>query len=201
MYILGLNVYHGDSSACILSDGKLLAAVEEERFTRIKHWAGFPKESVKYCLNEAGATIEEIDHIAVNRNPKANFTKKALFAFSKRPSLKMVADRLKNAAKIRDIREVISREFEVDDNKIKAKIHNVEHHIAHLASSFFVSPFDEAAVVSVDGFGDFVSTMWGLVPVTILKSNNAFSSPTHLGCFTWPLLNIWVFLIMAMNTK
>ena len=74
--ILGLNAYHGDSSACIIVDGELLAAVEEERFTRIKHWAGFPKESVKYCLNEAGVAIDQIDHIAVNRNPKAIFAYK-----------------------------------------------------------------------------------------------------------------------------
>ncbi|MCK5345469.1 MAG: carbamoyltransferase, partial [Candidatus Heimdallarchaeota archaeon] len=94
MIILGLNAYHGDSSACIVVDGKLVAAVEEERFTRIKHWAGFPNEAINYCLDEAGIAIDEVDHIAVNRNPKANFFKKALFAFSKRPSLKLVTDRL-----------------------------------------------------------------------------------------------------------
>lgn len=181
--VLGLNAYHGDSSACIIVDGELLAAVEEERFTRIKHWAGFPKESVKYCLNRAGVAIEQIDHIAVNRNPKANLMKKALFAFSKRPSLKMVADRLKNAAKICNIHTVINREFGVDNNKIGAQIHNIEHHVAHLASSFFVSPFDEAAVVSVDGFGDFVGTMWGTGAGNNIEVKHRIFFPHSLGLF------------------
>ena len=77
MLILGLNAYHGDSSACILIDGKLIAAVEEERFRRIKHWAGLPVQSINYCLKEAGVKIEDIDHVAVNRNPTANLLRKA----------------------------------------------------------------------------------------------------------------------------
>ena len=83
MVILGLNAYYGDSSACIVADGELIAAAEEERFTRIKHWAGFPSEAIIYCLNEAGVEFKHIDHVAVNRNPKANFLKKAkgLFIF------------------------------------------------------------------------------------------------------------------------
>ncbi|MCL4475603.1 MAG: hypothetical protein M1508_05185 [Nitrospirae bacterium] len=161
MVILGLNAYHGDSSACIVVDGQLIAAAEEERFTRIKHWAGLPTEAIKYCLDEAKTKIEDIDHIAVNRDPKANFLRKAFFAFSKRPSLDLVKDRLKNASKIRDIKSLLSSEFNTQNSKLKTVIHNVEHHIAHLASSLFVSPFEEAAVVSVDGFGDFVGAMWG----------------------------------------
>jgi len=74
MIILGINAYHGDSSACLIIDGKLIAAVEEERFRRIKHWAGFPTESIRYCINEAGISVEDIDHIAVNRNPTAHST-------------------------------------------------------------------------------------------------------------------------------
>ena len=111
MIILGLNAYHGDSSACIVIDGKLIAAAEEERFRRIKHWAGFPTEAIKYCLNEANAKVEDIDYIAVNRNPNANLLKKSLFAFSKHPSLDLVKDRLKNASRVRDIKTVLSSEF------------------------------------------------------------------------------------------
>ncbi len=103
MIILGLNAYHGDSSACIIVDGKLIAAVEEERFRRVKHWAGFPTESVRYCLNEAGISVEDIDHIALNRNPTANLLKKALFTLSKHPSLNLIKDCLKNATKVKDI--------------------------------------------------------------------------------------------------
>ena len=181
MIILGLNAYHGDSSACMVVDGKLVAAVEEERFTRIKHWAGFPNEAINYCLDEAGIAIDEVDHIAVNRNPKANFFKKALFAFSKRPSLKLVTDRLKNASKVQEVKETLAENFAVESQKIKAQVHHVEHHIAHLAGSFFVSPFDEAAVVSVDGFGDFVGLMWGMARGNKIEVRHRTLFPHSLG--------------------
>lgn len=95
MYILGVNAYHGDSSACILKDGMLISAVEEERFRRIKHWAGFPAESVKHCLKSVAVDLDDVDYIAINRNPKANLYKKVLFTLSKRPSFALVKDSLK----------------------------------------------------------------------------------------------------------
>ena len=76
MYILGINAYHGDSSACLLQDGVVICATEEERFRRIKHWAGFPSESIKFCLEDEGITIEAVDYITISRDPKANFYKK-----------------------------------------------------------------------------------------------------------------------------
>ena len=183
MIILGLNAYHGDSAACIVIDGKLIAAVEEERFKRIKHWAGLPVQAISYCLNEAGISIEDVDHIAINRNPKANFMKKALFAFSKRPSLNLVAGRLKNAAKVKDIREELAQGLGIEEVRIREKVHNVEHHVAHLASSFFVSPFEEAVVVSVDGFGDFVGAMWGRGKGNRLEIEDRVFFPHSLGLF------------------
>ncbi len=72
MYILGLNAYHGDSSACLVKDGTLIAAAEEERFLRIKHWAGFPSEAVRWCLFEAGINLEDVQHVAINQDTKAN---------------------------------------------------------------------------------------------------------------------------------
>jgi len=183
MIILGLNAYHGDSSACIVVDGKLVAAAEEERFRRIKHWAGFPTEAIKYCLREANIKIEEVDHIAINRNPTANLFRKALFAFQKHPSMNLVRDRLRNASKIKDIKTILSSEFGVHREKIKADIHHVEHHVAHLASSFFVSPFDKAAIVSVDGFGDFLSAMWGYGEGNKLRVKDRVFFPHSLGLF------------------
>ena len=183
MIILGLNAYHGDSSACIVIDGKLIAAVEEERFRRVKHWAGFPTEAIKYCLREAGAKVGDIDHIAVNRNPTANLLKKALFAFQKHPSLNLVKDRLKNATRVRDIKTVLSSEFGVSSENIRAKIHYVEHHVAHLGSTFFASPFDQAVVVSVDGFGDFVGAMWGKGEGNRLDVRDRVFFPHSLGLF------------------
>lgn len=182
-HILGLNAYHGDSSACLVVDGKLIAAAEEERFRRIKHWAGFPAESIKYCLHAGSISIEKIDHIAINRNPNANLLKKALFAFFKRPSLSIIKDRLTNAGKIQDLKTVMSKEFNLKHENIKAQIHNVEHHRAHLASSFFVSSFDSAAVVSVDGFGDFVSSMWGEGKGAEISVHDQVNFPHSLGLF------------------
>jgi carbamoyltransferase len=166
-----------------LVDGKLLAAAEEERFTRVKHWAGFPTQAITYCLREAGATIKDIDRIAVNRDPKANLRRKALFAFSKRPSFKLVKDRLKNASRIADLEAVLCRELKTQNVKPKTIFHNVEHHIAHLASSFFVSPFEEASVVSVDGFGDFVGAMWGIGRDKTIDVKHRTFFPHSLGLF------------------
>ena len=100
--------------------------------------------------------------MAVNRNPKANLVQKALFAFRKHPSLNLIKDRFRNATRVRDIRATLLGEFGKEASSLKAEVHHVEHHIAHLASAFFVSPFEKAAVVSVDGFGDFVGAMWGI---------------------------------------
>lgn len=183
MNILGLNAYHGDSSACLVIDGKLVAAAEEERFRRIKHWAGLPTEAVRYCLEEGGITLDQVDHIAINRNPSANLLKKALFAFTKRPSLKAITDRLSNAGKVKDIKTLLCEEFGLQPSTIKSELHNVEHHQAHLASSFLVSPFENAAVVSVDGFGDFVSTMWGTGSGSSITVRDQLGFPHSLGLF------------------
>ena len=78
MYILGINAYHADSSACLLKDGIVVCATEEERIRRIKHWAGFPSEAIKFCLEDEQITIEQVDYITISRDPKANFYKKIL---------------------------------------------------------------------------------------------------------------------------
>ena len=183
MIILGINAYHADSSACIVKDGELIAAVEEERFERIKHWAGFPIKSIKYCLREAGVSIEEIDHIALNRNPKANLWRKIWFILRQRPSLALLKDRAKNASTMIDVKKKIAGEFAVAADKLKAKVSYIEHHVAHLASAFMVSPFEEAAVVSVDGFGDFVGAMWGIGSGNHLKVKDKIYFPHSLGLF------------------
>jgi len=182
MYILGINSYHADSSACLIKDGRLIAAAEEERFTRTKHWAGVPTQATFYCLTDADISIDSIDYIAVNRNPRANFAKKIMFALSRHPSFKLIVDRLNNVSEIKDIKEVLSDKL-AGGGEIKAPVYNVEHHIAHLASSFYVSPFDEAAVVSVDGFGDFVGLMWGIAERNKIKVMHRTFFPHSLGLF------------------
>jgi carbamoyltransferase len=159
MVILGINAYHGDASAAILVDGELVAAAEEERFTRVKHTAGFPAHAVRYCLQAAGVTIREVDHIAIPRNPRARLVQKLLYAV-KLP--KFALERVRVLGRFGRIKEALAQALEVDPEAIKATFHRVEHHLAHLASSFFVSPFERAAVLSLDGLGDFASGMWGI---------------------------------------
>lgn len=183
MKILGLNAYHGDSSACLVVDGQLVAAVEEERFRRIKHWAGFPTQSIRYCLQAAGLSLKDIDHIAVNRDPRVHFLRKIFFALSEKPSLSAICDRLKNASKIKNIKEILREDNVAGGPYMHAKVHSVEHHRAHLASAFFVSEWDSAAVVSVDGFGDFASAMWGMGRGSRLAVRGQIYFPHSLGLF------------------
>ena len=162
MYILGINAYHGDASAAIIHDGKLIAAVEEERFNRKKHCAGFPTLAIRYCLEAAGITAAELDHVGISRDPSAHLHKKILFSITRLPGLSgIISARLANAAKVRNLREELARALALPADSFRAQFHNVEHHKAHMASCFLVSGFDTAAVLSIDGFGDFISTMWG----------------------------------------
>ncbi|HEX8117039.1 MAG TPA: carbamoyltransferase N-terminal domain-containing protein, partial [Pyrinomonadaceae bacterium] len=181
MYILGINAYHGDAAAAIIKDGQLVAAAEEERFNRSKHCAGFPMQAVNYCLREAGVGAEEVEHVGISRDPGAHLHKKILYTAQRAAHrlggggkregrggggesglFRQISDRLSNAAKVRDLKEELAKALGVAKGGIKAKFHNVEHHRAHLASSFYVSPFERAALLSIDGFGDFISTMWGV---------------------------------------
>ncbi|HEX8168945.1 MAG TPA: carbamoyltransferase C-terminal domain-containing protein [Thermoanaerobaculia bacterium] len=181
MIILGINAHHADASACIVVDGKLVAAAEEERFRRLKHWAGFPSAAIEYCLREAGVALNDVDHIAVNRDPNARMLQRAKFLVAKRPSLGAVKRRLENRAKIRDLRTEIAETFRLDS--VKPRLHNVEHHRAHLASAAFVAPFNESAVLSIDGFGDFVSSMWGVVRGNHIEVLGEVGFPHSLGIF------------------
>jgi carbamoyltransferase len=183
MIILGINAYHGDASAAILVDGQLMAAAEEERFQRVKHWAGFPRKAVEYCLAAVGARVEDIDHIAIGRNPRAHVLDKALFTLRSRPASSFVADRLRNMLRIRDPKSELASALEIDPARIKARSHNVEHHLAHISSAFFASTYDDSAIVSVDGCGDFVSTMWGVGEGSRLRIARRVMFPHSLGFF------------------
>ncbi|MEA2489294.1 MAG: carbamoyltransferase, partial [Acidobacteriota bacterium] len=181
MIILGLNAHHADASACIVVDGKLIAAAEEERFRRVKHWAGFPSAAIQFCLAEAGVSINQVDHVAVNRNPNARLLQRMRFILAKRPSVEAIRRRLANRAKVKDLRTELVETFKLDS--LKPKLHQVEHHRAHLASAFFVAPFEEAAVLSIDGFGDFVSTMWGVARGNHIEVLGEIGFPHSLGIF------------------
>lgn len=157
MYVLGINAFHGDVSAVLVRDGQLVVALEEERFRRIKHWAGFPTLAIQKCLEIAEISGSDIAHVAVSRHPRANLVRKGLFTLTHRPDLSLVRDRLRNASKVRDIASPLADALHLSAADLP-RVHYIEHHPSHLASAFFVSPFEDAAVCAIDGFGDFVST-------------------------------------------
>lgn len=179
--ILGINAFHGDSSACLVRDGKLLAAAEEERFRRIKHWAGFPSEAIRYCLQEGGCGLSDVDHVAINQDVTANIGRKLRYALTKRPDLGLVLDRIQNKRERLGVPEYLERSF--PGQAFRGKVHQVEHHVAHLSSAFHVSPFDGASVVSVDGFGDFASAAWGVGSGTKIDVDDRVYFPHSLGVF------------------
>jgi carbamoyltransferase len=180
MYILGINAYHGNSSAAIIADGRLIAAVEEERFNRVKYAAGFPSAAIRYCLDAAGITLREVDHIAIPRNPWARLGTKLFYAL-KMPSFAL--ERAKVMGQFVGIPEALAKAFDVSPDEIRAKYHRVEHHQAHLASAFFVSPFEKAALLSADGLGDFASTMWGSGQGNRMHIDGAIAFPHSLGMY------------------
>ena len=201
MIILGINAYHGDAAAAIIRDGQLIAAVEEERFNRCKHCAGFPAESIRYCLKAASISIEDVDHVGISRDPSAHLHKKVLFAATRaaksiggfdrststsnektgRGFFSAVAERLANTAKVRDLKDDLAKALGVSKSSLRMQFHNVEHHRAHLASSFYVSPFERAALLSIDGFGDFISTMWGVGDGTSIEVLGQVEYPHSTG--------------------
>jgi carbamoyltransferase len=176
MNILGLNAFHGDSSAALLCDGQLAVALEEERLNRTKHWAGLPVGAAKACLEGV-----QPDHIAISRNPKAHLKDKLLRAALRPHRWLNLSSRAANSVQIAQIGDLLAAAGIVSQQTRRVRF--VEHHRAHLASAFFASPFDEAAVISIDGFGDFSSVMWGVGKANQLEVRGSVSFPHSLGIF------------------
>ena len=181
MIILGINAFHGDSAAAILRDGLLIAAAEEERFRRIKHWAGFPTQAIAFCLREANVTLADVEHVAINQDNRANFLRKLVYLGSQRPDFGLVVNRLRNRHARESVEETLSTNL--PGHCFGGKVHRIEHHIAHLSSAFHVSPFGEAIVVSVDGFGDFCSAAWGVGKGKTISIEGRVYFPHSLGVF------------------
>jgi len=180
-YILGLNAYHADAAACLVKDGELVAAVEEERFRRIKHWGGFPSESIRYCLKEAGISLADVDHVATNSDNAANRWRKLGYVLTSGVSPGLILKRLRSRGERADIAGNLSRAL--PDQTFRGSVHAVEHHLCHLASTFLVSPYDKAVAVSVDGFGDFSSAAWGLGEGGKIAVEGRVYFPHSLGVF------------------
>ncbi|CAN5375546.1 carbamoyltransferase [soil metagenome] len=180
-YVLGLNAYHADAAACLVKDGDLVAAVEEERFRRIKHWGGFPSESIRYCLKEAGISLADVSHVAVNSDNAANRWRKLAYVLTAGISPSYIIKRLRHRGDRADVAGNLQRTL--PDEKFTGTVHAVEHHLCHLASAFLVSPYDKAVAVSVDGFGDFSSAAWGLGEGGNLSVDGRVYFPHSLGVF------------------
>lgn len=184
MIIVGINAYHADSSAAIFVNGKMIAAIEEERFTRLKHWAGFPGLSIAFCLKEAGVNWQDVDFFAIGRDPRAKFFKKVLFLASHPGgSIRVVKDRLSNSRKVASIEKELSVLSGLSESSFAGKVRNIEHHRSHLASAFFASPFEEAACLSIDGSGDFSTTMTGIGKGNKITVLDSLDFPHSLGIF------------------
>ena len=181
MIVLGLNAFHGDSSAALLRDGVLVAAAEEERFRRVKHWAGFPTQAIRYCLREAGLRLADVDHVAINQDSRANLLRKLGYFVTQRPDFGLALERLRVRSRRKDLRELLAQNFPGDS--FSGGIHAIEHHLSHLSSAFHVSPFSRAVVVSVDGFGDFASAAWGWGEGAALSVAGRVYFPHSLGIF------------------
>jgi len=181
--ILGINAYHGDASAALFVDGALVAAVEEERFTRIKHDTSFPHRSIRYCLDQAGLQAGDLDHFALSRNPRANLGRRLKHAVLDRSGRRVATRRAANLKKILAAKRTLAEGLGVDERHLRAKAHFVEHHLAHIASSYYVSPFERAAVLSIDGFGDMISAMWGVGEGGRLRMLGEVAFPHSLGVY------------------
>ena len=179
--IIGINAYHGDSSVCLVKDGILVAAAEEERFKRIKHWAGFPIDSLRYCLDEAKISLDDVHHIAVNSDPKANLGRKIIYSVFKKPNFGFLMDRLKNKRNRLSIKDELRAL--IPESNFLGDIHNIEHHLCHLSSSYHVSNFEKSIAISVDGFGDFSSAAWGICEKNNIEIDNKVYFPHSLGIF------------------
>ena len=179
--ILGINAFHADAAAALVRDGEIIAAAEEERFRRIKHWAGFPSEAIAWCLADVGLSIGDVDHIAINSLPGAHRLRKLLYTAASRPDPRFLLARWRNKRERAGLADQLATAF--PGQTIRAQLHFVEHHRAHLASAFYASPYQEAAVVSVDGFGDFSSGAWGYGSGTELAIDGQIWFPHSLGAF------------------
>jgi carbamoyltransferase len=178
--ILGLSAYHADASAAAVVDGRFVAGVEEERFRRIKHWAGFPEQAIRFCLEEMnGGSLAGITALAVARQPRAYLARKAALALTHPRSLRRALGRARNLRQVASLEDRIAGTF----GRPVPPLHPVEHHVAHVASAFFCSPFEEAMCLTVDGFGDFVSTMMAVGRGGSLEVLGRVHFPHSLGLF------------------
>jgi len=181
--ILGINSYHAGASAAIVIDGKLEFAIAEERLNRVKYFAGFPSLSIKACLNYCNLKISDIDHVAIGRNPSANLDRK-LFYTAK--NLHLLPNLLKiktSKKKLDDLENLLHKKCDFNLKNMRFQTHKIEHHLAHTASSFFNSGWQNAAGITIDGSGDFVTCMMSICEDRKITPIHKIYMPNSLGTF------------------
>jgi carbamoyltransferase len=182
--ILGINAFHADASAVLLKNGQLIGAIAEERLNRVKHYAGFPAMAIRRLLDMAGLGIGDIDHVAIGRDAKANLLDKVGFSLRNLGRISKLAEqRLKNRADIKDIPQLVCDALGAPRDALKARIHHIEHHLCHAASTYLPSGFDKAAILSIDGFGDFASTVMAVGEGSRFKVLDRVLFPHSMGVF------------------
>jgi carbamoyltransferase len=183
MLILGLNMFHADASAALVQDGEVVFAIAEERLNRIKHYAGFPSLAIKACLDFAGAQLTDIDHVAIGQDSDANLSQKVQYALSNPAKILNLIRLRQRKQPMRDMRLLVAKAFDVDPDELRFQQHHLEHHIAHIASAYYCSPWDKAAGFSYDGSGDFVSTMMARCRGNHIEVLDRVFLPDSLGSF------------------
>ncbi|QGW29741.1 carbamoyltransferase C-terminal domain-containing protein [Phnomibacter ginsenosidimutans] len=185
VYVLGINAHHADASAAVLKNGELIAAIEEERIRRIKHWAGFPTEAIRFCLSEAGIGFDQLSAIAISRDPRAKWLKKARFMMAHPEAVSFaVRGRLNNADAMASTEASLNQmATAMGHGKVGHKIYQIEHHRSHLASAFYASGLPKAALLSVDGSGDFSTTMMGVGNGQDIEVLHSIDFPHSMGIF------------------
>jgi len=183
MLILGLNMFHADASAAIVQDGEVIFAIAEERLNRVKHYGGFPALAVKACLDAVGAKIADIDHVAVGQDSDANLAKKVQYALANPAKILNFIRLRQRKEQMRDVRSLLANALEVDSSKLNFQEHHLEHHVAHIASAYYCSPWQKAAGFSYDGSGDFVSTMMARCEGSEIEVLDRVYLPHSLGSF------------------
>ena len=178
--ILGLNAFHADTSACLIINDDIVAAIEEERINRKKHSADFPINSIKECLKIANISFKDITDVCINSDPTKNLHIK-LIHFLKNLEFKKInnlfLNRLKNKT---NLKKILSENFVLNHN---LKINNIEHHLSHLSSSFYASGFDNAIGLSIDGSGDFSSLTIAECHLNKIIIKKRIYFPNSLGLF------------------
>src|SRR5450432_77331 len=159
MLILGLNMFHADASAAIVLDGEVKFAIAEERLNRRKHFGGFPARAVKACLEAVGAKVSDVEHVTVGQDSDANLARKVQYALANPAKILNFIRLRQRKEAMRDVRSLLLKALDVDSSQLRFQEHHLEHHIAHIASAYYCSPWEKAAGFSYDGSGDFVSTM------------------------------------------